>query len=392
MKTARMLVLLVAMAVSLPLFVTTAQAIPAFARKHNVSCSTCHLAMPYLNSTGRAFKEAGYRMPDEDGEVDPEAQPNRQLSDRVVFDKDFPVAARVKGFIYDKEKGQDKKIRPFQEVMFFSAGNFWNTGSWFIELEGEDEEGFDTTVAGTFGWHPSRAANIKAGIGSILHADPYNSLQDGGMRLTVSRKVAPNIGADENAMLRGDAQFINFYGRRGKLFYMAGYSSGNNNDEGENPQDVLARVAYDFTPGHMVGAFYFDGTHTVGTGSPVDVDIRRIGVDANLELGAFYFDGMYMKSKTEYVTGPASSETITSGFAELLYRSMRNNSLFFVPLVRYDWTELNGGADTYSVLTTQLGFYVIENAKLAIEYSKETSVAPGDVKSDRLTLLADIVF
>src|SRR3989304_3781852 len=40
-----------------------ASAIPAFARKYQTSCSTCHIAYPVLNSFGKAFKAAGYRIP-----------------------------------------------------------------------------------------------------------------------------------------------------------------------------------------------------------------------------------------------------------------------------------------------------------------------------------------
>ncbi|HHN74234.1 MAG TPA: hypothetical protein ENK10_03315 [Acidobacteria bacterium] len=394
MKTIRCLSLVVAVGLCLAAFVSDAQAIPAFARKHNLSCATCHVAMPYLNSTGRAFKEAGYRMPDEDGIVDPEAQPNKKLSDRLVFDKNFPVAARIKGYIYDKKKDSKKQIRPLHEVSILSGGNFWDTGSWFIELEGEDEEDFATSIHGTFGWHPSRAANIRAGIGSILHVDPYNSLQD-GMRLTAANKRALSIGTEEDASLRGAAQFINFYGRKGKFFYMAGYSAGNNNPEGNNPQDILGRVAYDFTPDKMVGGFYFDGTHTVGTTDPMDVDIKRYGIDWNLAFGDLYLDGMWMKSETDY--GPVllkanGTQTNTAGFAEFFYTSKRGGSPFFVPLIRYDWTELNDGADQYATITGQLGFYVIENAKLAFEYSKDTEVAYGQAKADRVTVLADIAF
>ncbi len=38
-----------------------AGAVPAFARRYGVSCSTCHSAWPALNATGLAFKLSGYR-------------------------------------------------------------------------------------------------------------------------------------------------------------------------------------------------------------------------------------------------------------------------------------------------------------------------------------------
>jgi hypothetical protein len=46
-----------------------ALAIPAFARKYETSCMTCHVAPPKLNAFGRAFKNRGYRMPKDDEDL-----------------------------------------------------------------------------------------------------------------------------------------------------------------------------------------------------------------------------------------------------------------------------------------------------------------------------------
>jgi hypothetical protein len=41
-------------------------AIPAFARKYQTSCSTCHMDFPKLNDFGKAFKDAGFKFPSDD--------------------------------------------------------------------------------------------------------------------------------------------------------------------------------------------------------------------------------------------------------------------------------------------------------------------------------------
>jgi hypothetical protein len=41
----------------------TADAVPAFARKYQTSCQTCHAMFPKLNAFGEAFRLRGYRMP-----------------------------------------------------------------------------------------------------------------------------------------------------------------------------------------------------------------------------------------------------------------------------------------------------------------------------------------
>jgi hypothetical protein len=43
-----------------------ADAIPAFSRKYQTSCSTCHLDFPKLNDFGKAFKDAGFKFPADD--------------------------------------------------------------------------------------------------------------------------------------------------------------------------------------------------------------------------------------------------------------------------------------------------------------------------------------
>src|SRR5579864_2998932 len=41
-------------------------AIPAFARQYQTSCSTCHSDFPKLNDFGKAFKDAGFKFPADD--------------------------------------------------------------------------------------------------------------------------------------------------------------------------------------------------------------------------------------------------------------------------------------------------------------------------------------
>src|ERR1022692_893112 len=45
---------------------TPAYGIPAFARKYQTSCSTCHNNYPELNDFGEAFKKNGFKFPKDD--------------------------------------------------------------------------------------------------------------------------------------------------------------------------------------------------------------------------------------------------------------------------------------------------------------------------------------
>jgi hypothetical protein len=52
-----------------------AEAIPAFSRQTEKSCSTCHDAFPKLNQTGQNFRTNGFRFPEDKECPGPEAYP-----------------------------------------------------------------------------------------------------------------------------------------------------------------------------------------------------------------------------------------------------------------------------------------------------------------------------
>jgi len=85
--TTRLSVLLLVLASTLA--ATPGQALPLFARKYNLQCTTCHFAFPRLNAFGRAFRQNGYRMAG-------------ALGNSPWEDKEFPIAfvADV-GYDYD---------------------------------------------------------------------------------------------------------------------------------------------------------------------------------------------------------------------------------------------------------------------------------------------------
>ena len=99
--------------------IESAQAIPAFARRHKLSCVTCHVGFPKLNSFGEAFAGNGYQLPGAD------------ISDQLVDtgDEDLlllnhvPLAVRVDSFFRSRN---DTKVNndfqtPFSIKLLSSA-------------------------------------------------------------------------------------------------------------------------------------------------------------------------------------------------------------------------------------------------------------------------------
>jgi hypothetical protein len=81
-----------------------AGAIPAFARKYQMSCSTCHAPFPRLKPYGEEFAARGFRM------EDPSKEPTRATYDvgdpLLKLFREVPLAMRLEGYASWKENAQ----------------------------------------------------------------------------------------------------------------------------------------------------------------------------------------------------------------------------------------------------------------------------------------------
>ncbi len=117
----------------------SANAVPAFARKYDVNCNTCHRAYPELNAAGRQFKELGYRFPAGSSFEEDVAQ---EISDFLQLEEHVPLSMVLVARPYDKKDSGQEKLRALHEVEILAAGTLGKQWSGYYELEAEDETGF----------------------------------------------------------------------------------------------------------------------------------------------------------------------------------------------------------------------------------------------------------
>lgn len=81
-----------------------AYSIPAFARKYQYSCTTCHAPAPRLKPFGEEFAANGFKL------SDPSQEPKRATIDTgdpiLMLLREFPLASRIEGFAAYKENAQ----------------------------------------------------------------------------------------------------------------------------------------------------------------------------------------------------------------------------------------------------------------------------------------------
>ena len=394
-KSGALFIIAPAVALLFALAAERAEAVPAFARTYGMSCSACHTAWPALNATGRMFKENGYTME--------RGQPKEQLtiSDELTLPRTLPLALVAKFRPYDKRKGGEEKLRALHELEIFFAGNAFRYGSFFGELELEDENDFEVeTAVGVVGFHPHPLLNLVLGKGSVFHADPYDSLSN-ARRLTRSSRAPMAQGFSTKVTLEDEHQMVGLYGRETawkKLFYSLTYSADVGDPEGEGPKDFSGRLAFDILSDLTIGGFFSTGSQdTTSGGVTRELDFQRVGVDAQARFGGLNLLGAYLRGKDDLFKG--GDESNNAWYAEAFYTIGKDSLgplglplVMVVPVVRVDRFEKNDGKDTFTDLTLNLGLYPWQNVKLFVEYFTSLD-RPSGVKSDwRWTVQAAVAF
>jgi hypothetical protein len=128
-----------AIAISAVIAARDADAIPAFARKYQLSCSTCHAPFPRLKPFGEEFAARGYRMEDKSKE------PSRATYDvgdpLLKLVRDLPLAVRLEGYASWKENTLAESDAEWPWVFkFLSGGPITDNISYFFYFLEESGE------------------------------------------------------------------------------------------------------------------------------------------------------------------------------------------------------------------------------------------------------------
>ncbi len=184
----------VATAGSLLLAAPRSEAIPAFARKYETSCQTCHTMFPKLNAFGTAFRLNGYRMPQEteemvkDKPVSLGAPAYKKLWPNAIWpgaiSSHVPLAVNVKFADVNtsslNDDGTTSKVKNDfqfpQEVNLFAGGTLGDHVSYLGEL--------------TFGVNPDKSISTDVEHAHISFDSPFGPENLFHLRIG---KFTPNV-------------------------------------------------------------------------------------------------------------------------------------------------------------------------------------------------------
>jgi hypothetical protein len=266
---------------------TPLKAVPAFARKYQTSCQTCHTIFPKLNAFGEAFRLNGYRMPGETEEMIKEKQVSlgspayKKLWPQAIWPGEIssgvPLAVNIKLADVNtselNDNGSVTNIRNDfqlpQELNVFGAGRLGDHVSYFSEV--------------TFGANPDGSVEVELEHAHIAFDSPFGpenlfhfrigkiapNLADGFQEMWIMtdsgmdsffdfNPIGPNggtgLGAEDLSPapieLPALVQGFECYGIvNHRLMYVTGLTNGIpgvDRFDGNNAKDVYARLDYKF--------------------------------------------------------------------------------------------------------------------------------------------------
>lgn len=390
MRFQKILIGLIFLLFTLSLFLPTdSNAIPAFARRYKISCTTCHAPFPKLKPYGDEFAGNGFIMVENEKERD-----YITAGDNLLWlNKEFPVAIRFDAFaLFDDKTDVDKDLQIPWGLKFMSGGTLYkNIGYYFYfylsergEVAGiEDAYVHFDNVFGT---------PLDIMVGQFQTSDPLMKRE---LRLTFEDYVFYKTrfgGATVN--LAYDRGIMLAYGiEKTGTDLVAMVVNGNGKDEaGEDKKfddDKYKNFGFRVSQGIgdflSIGGFFYQGKekHADSFGT-FKKRMRYIGPDINFAVGPIEVTGQYLLRHDEdsrvqdaWNRGKNYSKGI---IGEVIFAPQLDRSRFYLTGL-YNWIDSEFDGYNYETATLSGTYLVARNLRLIAEYTRDL-----EFKMNRFTL------
>ncbi|GAB4127501.1 MAG: hypothetical protein Fur0015_01100 [Ignavibacteriales bacterium] len=362
-------------AVILMLITSESLAIPAFARKYNMSCQTCHSPFPKLKPYGDEFAGNGFALADKDA---PRYYVNTG-DENLSLLREIPFAIRLEG--YTTFNNLNSKKFDFSSpylIKLLSGGTLTENISYYFyfffsergEVAGLEDaflmfnnllgQDLDLYVGQFQISDPlfKRELRLSFEDYQLYRAKPFNSkanlTYDRGIMLTYGLPTGTDIvfevvngngiGAANEFKIFEDDKYKNFFGR----------------------------VSQDITEGIRVGAFGYLGKETLTSEvAPGEFQNKftmwgpdiTLNYDKKLELNFQYGE----RSDDEPFLGVRNVKT-KGMFGELIYTPKGDESDWYA-LGLYNWVDSDDASLKTNSLTLGLGYLLKRNIRLIGEFT-----------------------
>ncbi len=356
--------------VVLALVASEAQAIPAFARKYDMTCTTCHAPFPKLKPFGEEFAGNGFTLIGQ--------EPPRYLretgDDQLTLMREFPLAIRFEGYgrWLPQTSGRTDLQTPYG-IKLLSGGQIAKDVSYYLyffmgergEVAGlEDAFIMFNNVFGT---------ELDVTVGQFQSSDPLFkrelrlSFEDYEIYRVKPGMSGTNLTYDRGLMLSyrlssGTDIVLEILNGNG-----IGPADATRNFDSDPLKNVMLRVSQDVGEHARVGVFGYAGSEKL---LGVQNDMRMFGPDITFALTNFELNAQYVMRTDDHPFFLAAQDerTTSGGFAEVIYSPEGDRSKWVAAALYNFVTSDIAGLETNTISLT--GTYLLgRNIRLMGEYA-----------------------
>ena len=359
----------------LTILATQVIAIPAFARRYKVSCTTCHAPFPHLKEYGDEFAGEGFVIQENE-----KARDYVSAGDDLLWlNKTFPVAVRFDAFaVYNSKQPVKSDLRAPWGLKLLSGGTLYkNIGYYFYFYLSEHGEiaGIEDAYV-----HFNNLFNspLDIMVGQFQVCDPLMkrelrlTLEDyeiyrtkvglSNTNLTYDRGVMVTYGIEKTA--------TDFVG-----IIVNGNGKGEADELGNMDDNKFKNVALRLNQGlgkwMSIGAFYYAGKEVNDkSGTTMQNKIVYVGPDAVVNVGPIGLTLQYLlrKDSNPYFKA-SSSEVETRGVvAELIYSPRLDMSKYFITAL---FNSVENDYYKYRTATLSGTYLLARNLRLVLEFTRD---------------------
>jgi len=356
------------------LAVVELQAIPAFARKYQMTCKTCHAPFPKLKPYGDEFAANGYVIKDKDA-------PRYNIDtgdDFLSLIRDLPLAVRLDGFItYNNSATKQLDFASPFMMKFLSGGEITKNVSYFFyfifsemgEIAGIEDAFimFNNLFGFQFDFY----------IGQFQVSDPIFKRE---LRLTLEdyQIFSTEVG-DSSVTLTYDRGVMLSYDLPTQTSVTVEVVNGSGigqanifkNLDSDKYKNVVLRLSQDVGKDFRVGGFGYLGKEKKEAGVN---SLWMVGLDATVTAKPFELNLQYVERRDDNPFFAVSSlvppeDIKTRGaFAELVYLPKGDDSKWYLAGL-YNWVDGDFDELDYSSATIHFGRMLRRNIRATLEFT-----------------------
>lgn len=348
-----------------------AEAVPAFARKYRLSCSTCHVAVPKLKEYGDEFAGNGFLLPD--GE-----EPKRAYIDTGDDDlqllRELPIAVRFDAYLQaaDRETAKTDLETPYG-LKLLSGGPITKNISYYFYFYAYERGEIAGLEDAYVHFNNIGDSDLDIMVGQFQVSDPLFKRE---LRLTFEDyQIYRAHPGESQATLTYDRGLMVTYGFDSGLDVVGELLNGNGIGPAEdrlfdfdNRKNFALRASQSF--GKLrIGAFGYNGGEKDETGE--ENQIWMYGPDVSFSLPKFEVNAQFIHRKDDnpfFGTAGVREINLDGGFIEVIYLPQADRSKWIFTAL-YNHIDGTGSAFDYQTASASVSRLLARNFRMLGEFT-----------------------